>query len=53
MFKTQVEWFHCQVLNILWRYFIIFSMRVYTMKNCHQSVFIQSINQTLFKEGDT
>ena len=30
MFKTQVEpraadeWFHCQVLNILWRHFIVY-----------------------------
>ena len=30
MFKTQVEpraageWFHCQVLNILWPYFIVY-----------------------------
>ena len=32
MFKTQVEpraageWFHCQVLNILWRHFSVYSL---------------------------
>ena len=45
MFKTRVEpraadeWFHCKVLNILWRHFY----GVWTMKNCGRFVFFNNI----------
>ena len=44
MFKTQVEpraageWFHCQVLDFLWRHFM-------TIENCHRFVFYNNMEK--------
>ena len=51
MFKTQVEpraageWFHCQVLNILWRHFIVY--KSIDHRNCCRFVFYSNKDKLL------
>ena len=49
MFKTQVEpraageWFHCQVLDILWRHFMVY--RSIDHRNCRRFVFYNNMEK--------
>ena len=51
MLKTQVEpratgeWFHCQVLNILWRPFVVY--KSITIENCRRFGFYNNIGKVL------
>ena len=53
MFKTQVEppavgeRFHCQVLNILWRYFMV--LKSIDHKNCRRFVFYSNMEKVRAK----
>ena len=46
MFKTQVEpratdeWFHCQVLNILWHHFIVYNYKSLYNEQCKTHILI-------------
>ena len=41
--RSAGEWFHCKVLNILWRHFYIWSRKVSPIENCGRFVFYNNI----------